>query len=97
MSAAHLTGDEAYARLTDRRSQLEKLVAVSRAIEGAMHDAGKGDLWVSRSGAVLANALYDLTQCDELYEMQRHAEFTCGITADGDRVLFLGDERSIAA
>lgn len=82
--------------MTPALTQLEKLEALIRAATLAIPTAARGDLWESVDGAKLTNAAFELFGEPGLYETQREIEFTCGITADGDRVLFIGDERRAA-
>ncbi len=58
-----------------QREQLEWLITAAQMARGA---ADRGDLFVTGAGHQLVNAMYDLTECDDLYRLAQDVEFQCG-------------------
>ncbi|HYI40030.1 MAG TPA: hypothetical protein VE053_06900 [Allosphingosinicella sp.] len=58
--------------------QLALVDATISALQASRLDASRGNFRVSRSGQAAINAMYDLTEVDELYEVARGISFEIG-------------------
>lgn len=60
-----------------QREQLEALITFA-STPGARAMADRGDLFVTGAGHQLVNAMFDLTECDDLYTLAQDVEFQIG-------------------
>ncbi len=63
-------------------SQLDNLDALIRTAMRARMDARNGNLFVSRAGFALINALHDLTEIKEVYDLAGDVAMQAGIDAE---------------
>lgn len=59
-------------------SQLDKLDVLIAAAQRARIAAEHGLLFADRRGLALVNAMFDLTDCDDLYDLAQQVAIECG-------------------
>jgi hypothetical protein len=70
--------------VTDQQIKLE---ALSRAIELCRVPAAKNNLFASRAGFQLVNAMHDLTEVDALYDFAEDVAATAGLPENCEPIL----------
>ena len=73
--------------------QHAKLEAAIAAANRALPAASRGELFASRAGAALINALHDLTEVDALYDLAGDIFHQLRITREGLPLDRFGDAR----